>query len=177
LALSCALAWALVASGTTVRPVTVEELTDGSSHVVDGKAVSSYAAWDAGHKAIYTYTSFEVSKLMKGQLRTRTVVVKQFGGRVGNTVSRRMGVREFAAGEEAVLFLYPSPNADGTMLITGLIQGRFSVQRSGGAATVSNGMPVPSRAAPFYEAGAPVAGENRMSLQSLEQRVAREAGR
>ncbi|MGA2989105.1 MAG: hypothetical protein ABSD88_01425 [Candidatus Korobacteraceae bacterium] len=171
LVLFCALAWALAGFGTTIRPATVEQLTHGSSHVVEGKATGSYAAWDAGHKAIYTYTTFEVGKILKGDLTTRTVLVKQFGGRVGNTVSQRIGVRQFAAGEEAVLFLFPSPSADGTMLVTGLMQGRFSVRRSGAAATVSNGVPQPSPATRIYEAGTPVAREHVMSLETLEQRV------
>jgi hypothetical protein len=168
-------AWGLGALATTIRPVTVEQLTAESSHVVEGRAVSSYAAWDGGHKAIYTYTTFEIGKVLKGQLTTRTILVKQFGGQVGNTVSRRIGVRQFAAGEEAVLFLFPG--ADGTMLVTGLMQGRFSVRHSNGGTTVSNGVPPPSPATRSYQVGEPVAQEQGMSLESLEQRVRSAVGR
>ncbi len=171
------LTWTTTAFATTVRPVTVEQLAQGSSHIVIATAGGSYSAWDAAHTAIYTYTTFTVMKSLKGWLPSSTITVKQFGGQVGNMVSRRIGVRQFTVGEELVLFLYPSPNADGTLLITGLMQGRFSVRGAGGAATVSNGMPQPSLVAPVYEAGAPVAQPYRMSLETLEQRVRNDASK
>ena len=177
LVIACLLAWALAGSGTTVRPVTVEQLTAGSTHVVVATAEGSYSAWDVGHNAIYTYTTFLINKALKGQFAHSTFVVKQFGGEVGNTVSRRIGVRQFTAGEQSVLFLFPSPNGDGTMLVTGLMQGRFAVRRSGGSATVSNGLPLPGRAAAIYEVGAPVLEPYRMPLDTLEQRVRNAAGR
>ena len=177
MAILCVFAWSVSAFATTVRPATVEQLAQGSSHIVIARAGDSYAAWDAAHTAIYTYTTFTVMKSLKGWLPSSAITVKQFGGQVGNMVSRRIGVRQFTVGEELVLFLYPSPNADGTLLITGLMQGRFSVRGAGGAATVSNGMPQPSPAAPLYEAGAPVAQPYRMSLDTLEQRVRNAAGK
>ena len=171
IAMTCVLAFAVSAFATTVRPVTVEQLAQGSSHIVIATAGGSYSAWDAGHTAIYTYTTFTVTKSLKGWLPSSTITVKQFGGQVGNMVSRRIGVSQFTVGEKLVLFLYPSPDADGTLLITGLMQGRFSMKGTGGNAVVSNGMPQPSPAAPLYEAGAPVTQPYRMSLDSLEQRL------
>ena len=165
------LACAAAAFATTIRPITVEQLTEGSSLVIEGRAVSSYAAWDRKQQNIYTYTSFAVKKVLKGGVRGDTVVVKQIGGQVDDTEERLVGVHYFAAGEEAVLFLFPSPNADGTMLVTGLMQGRFAVRRAGGAATVSNGVPVPAHSASTREPRAPVAQDSGMTLTTLEQRV------
>ena len=163
---------ASLASATTIRPVSVEHLTAESTHVVEGQAVSSYAAWDAEHKGIYTYTTFQVTKVLKGQLAQSTVIVKQYGGRVGDMVAYRPGVRSLPSGQETVLFLFPSPNGDGTMAVTGLMQGNFTVTHSAaGSKMVSNGVPAPSPDVPTYEAGTPVAHENRMPLTTLEERV------
>ncbi len=55
-----ALCWA-----TTVIPMSVEELTRAASDVVEARAVSSRAAWNAQHTLIYTYTTFELTHSLK----------------------------------------------------------------------------------------------------------------
>ena len=134
-----------LASATTIIPLSVEEMTTKSTHVLRGNATETWTAWNPQHTLIYTYTKFEVTKSLKGQVQ-QTVTVKQMGGRVGNTVQKVAGVRHFRPGEQDVLFLQPSKDHDGTFIVTGLMQGNFLVRRSAsGQMLVSNGVPEVSK--------------------------------
>ena len=86
---------------------------------------------------------------------------------------RRTG---WATGEEAVLFLHPSEKNDGTMVVTGLFQGNFSVQHlQTGETVVGNGVPDVSA---FDSASHTIANfqGNRVTLRELESTVQRVVG-
>jgi hypothetical protein len=155
---------------TTVIPLGIESLTRMSTHVVEGKAVSSTSQWNAEHTFIFTYTQFEVQKTLKGQA-PNTVTVRQIGGTVEGITQKVAGVRHWRPGEEAVLFLQPSSMPDGALVVTGLMQGNFLMRRTlAGQTYVSNGMPDAFE----YKAAA---GEvtsyrgNTMRLEELESRI------
>jgi len=138
LALIAVLALPLFA--TTVTPMSVERLTQASSHVIMGQAGESWSEWNQQHTQIFTYTRFHISKILKGGPAS-TVVVKQMGGRAGGYEQKVAGVRQLQTGERAVLFVHPSQIADGTMVVTGLMQGDFRVIGSEKSeVTVSNGV-------------------------------------
>jgi hypothetical protein len=124
---------------TTVVPMSIERLADASSHVVEGVAGESYSQWNLTHTQIFTYTNFHVTRALKGSAPP-TIVVKQLGGRAGGYEQKVSGVRQFKNGEQAVLFVHASQANDGTAVITGLVQGNFSVISEKGETTVSNGM-------------------------------------
>jgi hypothetical protein len=155
---------------TTVVPMGVEKLTKVSTHIVEGQAVSSAARWNSEHTFIFTYTKFEVRQALKGQT-PGTIVVRQIGGTVDGITQRVAGVRHWRTGEEAVLFLQSSSTPDGSLVVTGLMQGNFMVQRtSAGPTYVSNGVPEAFE----YQAGAAGVANyrgNRLRLEDLESRV------
>lgn len=125
---------------TTVVPMSIEDLTRASSDVIEAHAVRSWTTWNAQHTLIYTYTTFEVSKKLKGAAST-TVTVKQVGGTADGYTQKVSGVRHFQVGEDALLFLRPSVAGDGSLVVVGLIQGNFRVmQSSSGETLVSNGV-------------------------------------
>lgn len=124
---------------TTVVPMSIERLADASSHVVEGVAGRSYSQWNASHTRIFTYTTFHVTRALKGTAPA-TIVVKQMGGQADGYEQKVAGVRQFKNGEQAVLFVHPSQANDGTAVITGVVQGNFSVTSEKGEETVSNGM-------------------------------------
>ncbi len=131
---------AATATATTVVPMSVEELTRAASHIVEGRALNSWSAWNAQHTLIYTYTNFQVGRSLKGGAVT-TITVKQLGGSAGGYTQKVSGVRHFQSGEDALLFLRPSVAADGTLVVVGLMQGNFRMARTaGGEAVVSNGV-------------------------------------
>ncbi|MFB3812956.1 MAG: hypothetical protein ACE14L_02505 [Terriglobales bacterium] len=166
--IAAALFVAATAGATTVKPLSVEELTRAAGSVVEAQAGDSWSAWNAGHSLIYTYTRFTVFRGLKGGSSIE-VIVKQPGGVVGGYAQRVPGVRGFQAGEQAVLFLRPSVDADGTHVVVGLMQGNFRMfPTSSGEMAVSNGAPAAWELTPQ---GTRVYTGTRMSLQQLESRV------
>jgi hypothetical protein len=131
----------LAATATTVVPLSIERLTAASSHVVEGTPLQTWSQWNPQHTMILTFTKFHVERVLKGQA-SGMVIVKQLGGRVGTVVQKVAGVRHLAPGESTVLFLRPGDQSDGTLVITGLMQGNFSVSiAQDGTSMVTNGMP------------------------------------
>jgi hypothetical protein len=135
-----ALAFALCASATTVVPMSVERLTHASTHVMLAQAEESQTQWNADHTLIFTLTKFRVLQSLKGQSGNE-VVVKQMGGRSGAYEQKVSGVKHWQNGDQAMLFLHPSQAGDGTLVVTGLMQGNFRVvPGQGGEPMVSNGV-------------------------------------
>jgi hypothetical protein len=170
----CLLVITALAAATTIIPMSVEKLTQSSSHVLEGAAITTWSQWNAQHNLIYTYTKFQVSSAWKGQAPS-VVVVKQPGGTVGTTKEKVYGVRYLRAGEHSVLFLRPSDERDGTLIITGLVQGNFRVRISpAGQEMVSNGVPEVSS---YSVANGEISsfGGNRMRLDELKTRVVKAA--
>jgi hypothetical protein len=139
LAISLSL-FAAIVSATTVVPVSVEQLTQESSVIVEGKAGESWSKWNSQHSLIFTYTRFQVTRTLKGQLPA-DIVVRQPGGSAEGYIQKIPGVRHWLNGEQAVLFLRPNQTADGSLDVTGLMQGNFAVRKSAtGETVVSNGV-------------------------------------
>ena len=131
---------ALAANATTIVPMSVEELTRAASNVVEGHAQRSWTSWNAQHTLIYTYTTFQVSRSLKGSAAS-VLTVKQPGGSADGYTQKVSGVRHFQEGEDALLFLRPSAASDGTQVVVGLIQGNFRMARTAAGETlVSNGV-------------------------------------
>jgi hypothetical protein len=161
-----------LASATTVIPMSVERLTEVSSHVVEGQAIETWSEWNAQHTQILTYTKFQVARALKGR-SPAVVVVKQLGGTVGETTQKVYGVRYLRPGQETVLFLRPAEELDGTMVISGLMQGNFQVRTSAsGEKLVSNGMPEVSAYSLATREISSYRG-NTMRLDELRSRVQR----
>jgi hypothetical protein len=160
----------LIANTTTVVPMSIERLTAASSHVVEGTPLETWSQWNPQHTLIFTYTKFQVQRVLKGQAPAM-VVVKQLGGIVGTTVQKVAGVRRLNPGERTVLFLRPGDVNDGTLVITGLMQGNFSVRTAqDGTQMVTNGMPEVSAYSVSTGEVTPYRG-NRLRLVELETRV------
>jgi len=141
LSLTALLLSAVVATATTVIPMSVDKMTRLSTVVVEARSIDAHSAWNAEHTVIYTYTRFSVSRVLKGAAPA-TITVKQMGGHADGYTQRVSGVRHWSSGEEAVLFLHPSVANDGTLVVTGLMQGNFYVQHlPTGEVVVGNGVP------------------------------------
>jgi hypothetical protein len=159
-------------SATTVIPLSVENLTRLSSHVVEGRATRSWSQWNAAHTVIFTYTEFQVTNTLKGQAPA-TVAVRQLGGTIDGVTQKVAGVRHWKVGDQSVLFLRPGEIHDGSLVVTGMIQGNFAIYRgASGESLVSNGAPetsayrVATSEVTDYLGGA-------MRLNEIESRVQR----
>lgn len=170
----CLLLVSAVAVATTVIPMSVEKLAQSSSHVLEGAAIANWSEWNPQHNLIYTFTKFRVGNSWKGQAPS-VIVVKQPGGTVGDTTERVYGVRYLRPGERSVLFLRPSDERDGTLIITGLVQGNFRVRTSQtGEQVVSNGAPEVTAYSVGNREVSTFTG-NRMRLDELKARVEKAA--
>lgn len=153
--------------GTTVLPRTVEELTRDSSDVIVGTAGQPRAVWNASRSMIYTVTPVRVERALKGS-RTGTVMVTQMGGTLDGITTKVAGIRQFRASERAALFLRPSGDMPGTFVMTGMMQGRFTIDKDGNVSNGASGVHV-------LDMNAHQLGEyagSKMSLGELERRVA-----
>lgn len=115
-----------VALATTLLKADVATLTRGSSAVVVGKVVGSSSRFTEDKARIITDTEIAVTQTIKGEVPAR-VTVMQPGGEVGDVGQKVAGTARFSDGEEVVLFL---EKRGARFFVTGLAQGKFTVQRS-----------------------------------------------
>jgi hypothetical protein len=163
LLLSLILLAATPARAMLAVPATVEDLARSSDAVVRGKVASVSARWSEDQRRIFTYVEVQPASVWRGAA-PRLVTVLVPGGVVGNIGQRVDGAPGFAKGEEVVVFL--SGAEAGAFRVTGLAQGKFSVQ--GGAAR-----PELSRVS-FVPRAELRAGERvaeQMDVTELERRV------
>ena len=114
-------AWA-----TTMVSMSMEQLIQASSDIVQARVVSQVSAWNATHTQIATITSLAVSQSLKGNASS-TIQVQQLGGTVDYVTQSIMGDVSFRPQSEYVLFLEP---ADGsTYHVVGMSQGVYPVYR------------------------------------------------
>jgi len=162
------------AMATTVIPMSLEELARSASRIVEAEAVSSRSAWNPQHTLIYTYTTFRVTRALKGDT-AQTMIVKQLGGSAEGYTQKVSGVHHAQAGEQALLFLRASAAGDGTYAIVGLLQGHFRMFRArNGETMVSNGI----SGAESLEGGSGAVREftgSPMRLGAAEARIRRAA--
>jgi hypothetical protein len=133
-----ALAGLLAAASAAVAPrMTAEELVAQSELIVRGHVTRSWPAWDSRHKYIWTHYEVAVAEMLRG-LYSTTVTVSEPGGTLDGVSMQTSGAVPFAAGEDAVLFLYKTPI--GYWRVVGGPQGKFTVDREGRVRTGSYGV-------------------------------------
>lgn len=125
--LFCSLALVVGSAGaTTLVAMDVPALTKGSKLVVRAVVVSQASRWSKDGGRIMTDTVLSVSETWKGPVAPQ-VTVMQPGGVVDDIGQKVHGTVTFKVGEEVVLFL---EGRGDRFLITGMVQGRFKVDRS-----------------------------------------------
>lgn len=127
------------ASATSLRPVTLEQLSTRASLIFYGRVISNEVRKDDQSGRIATFTEFEVIDLIKGETGG-THTIKQIGGYHKETDTRLLihGVPEFHTEKNYVVFL-PEKSALGFSSPLGLHQGRFSVVTVDNEQIVSSG--------------------------------------
>ena len=163
-----------VAFATTVKPMSVEDLTTAAPTIVEGRATDSWSGWNPQHTLIYTFTRVRISKTLKGAA-VDAVLIKQLGGSAEGYTQKVAGVHPMRVGDNVVLFLRPSEARDGTMVIVGLMQGNFRIERDAktGTVIVNNGVADVSQSSP---SGVGDYRGSKLTLRQLEARVRRSTG-
>lgn len=102
------------------------------SPVIVRGTVSSVESILAGEDAtLLTEVQLSVSEVFRGSTDGDVISVRVLGGRFGVREARVYGTPTFRVGEELVLFARPTKA--GWLTVTGLFQGKISIERSGGA--------------------------------------------
>jgi hypothetical protein len=91
-------------SATVVLPAEFSEVVTGSQIIVHGRVLEVRPEWTDGRRRIESVVTVEPSAFLRGT-PTPTVSFRVPGGQIGRLKSVTVGVPEFRAGEEVVLFL------------------------------------------------------------------------
>jgi hypothetical protein len=112
------------ARATTMVSMSMQQLAQASSDIVQAHVVNQVSEWNTAHTQIVTITTLAVSQTLKGNVPA-TIQVRQLGGTVGNLTVSVPGDVAFRPQGEYVLFLEP---ADGSNYhVVGMTQGAYPV--------------------------------------------------
>ena len=135
LALAVGLAAPAAHATMMVKPMTLDEVTAESKHVVHGVVTSVVSERDE-HGLPATWTTFAVAETLKGAA-AHTLTIKQYGVArplADGTLTRLSGMPRYEVGEEVVLFLRGASRRGFTSPV-GLGQGTYRVKRRDGRTT------------------------------------------
>jgi hypothetical protein len=154
------------AGATLARAATFEEKVAGAESIVLGKCTATRSQWDADHRWIVTYSTFDVEKSLKGQSGPQLTLITP-GGVVGDIHQDTIGIPAFREGDENVVFVR-NTNVGPTVLF--FDQGAYEVTKdSRGDRMVA---PVPTEAVHVdLQRGMAVPDESPRTLQQFERDV------
>jgi|GEM_PF-4335406 len=115
---------ATVTLGTTVVKMSLAQMTQGASLVVEGVVVDKSSRWDENHRYIITEVSVAVNRTLKGKAIS-PLTIRTLGGEVGGVGMYVAGSPRFEVGQEALLLLEPHPIRD--WRVVGFHQGKYDV--------------------------------------------------
>jgi len=120
---------------TTMKYLSVAQLTEESSVIVVGKVEAVECQWNVDHTMITTLVKVALSDVFKGAPTESVITIKLIGGSIGNIETVLIGSPTFRIGEETLLFLRAVNEEpfNGLLTVTGLAQGKFEIQPGTGA--------------------------------------------
>jgi hypothetical protein len=119
---------ALPAGATTLVRMSLSQLVQASSTIVEGQVVGRTTRLNASHTRIYTDTTVQLEKALKGQPPS-TLTVEQPGGTIGNIHVRVPGTAFLRPQTQYILFLEPVAGSSTTYHMVGMLQGAFRVYK------------------------------------------------
>jgi len=134
-----AAAMAISVQATTVIIPSDDELIIGSRAIVKGQVTSIGSSYDANQRGFFTYITLRVTEVLKGQITTREVVLKEPGGIAGGFGSMFFGVPQFTVDEQVLLYL--DTWQDGSLRVYQWFMGKFAI-----SSDASSGQMITSRA-------------------------------
>lgn len=104
LALALIAPWS-AANATTMRPLDLEKLSGQAELIVTGTPVSREVAASRDGRYPFTFVTFKVDEVLKGQVRDRQLVLRFDGGELGGERLVVHGMPELVTGEHYLLFI------------------------------------------------------------------------
>ncbi len=102
--------------------------------IVRGRASDQYTDWGKGKqsKAIFTYTTFIISEVLKGELKETSILLRQPGGEKDGTELHVPGAATFQRDEDLVVLLGNKDTDDNSYDVPGLTTGKYNVVEQNG---------------------------------------------
>ncbi len=129
LSLLALLACAPTLSASIAELATFDEKVENAATIVLGTCVSTESHWDAEHRWIVTFSTFQVEKVIKGFPGISTLTIVTPGGSVGGLHQETIGVPAFHTGDERVLFVKMTKSGPTVLYFD---QGTYGVRFEGG---------------------------------------------
>ena len=107
-----------------VKLLTLEQMIETAEVVFIGVCISSESKEDQQINRMVDVTKFEVIEVIKGNI-SDTHAIHHYGGMVGKSASRIIGMPTYASGEKVILFLHPESQYRLTSPV-GMFQGKFN---------------------------------------------------
>ncbi|MGE0825455.1 MAG: matrixin family metalloprotease [Candidatus Binatia bacterium] len=114
-----------MADATLVVPVSDSALARQADAIVIGTIHDFQSTWDDNQQQIVTDITLTIHQVLKGDIRTRRLTIKQPGGTVGDLELWIDGAPQFTPGEKVLLFL--SQKSDASLQVLYLYQGKFAI--------------------------------------------------
>ena len=93
---------------TVVKAHTLDEKAELSSLIVRGTVKNVTTDWYKVNASAHTLITLRVSEVLKGKMpKTKEVIIRQPGGKIGDFDHRVEGVSQWEANEEVIMFLEP----------------------------------------------------------------------
>lgn len=128
------LLWAGALAATTVKQLSLGELTQTSDVIVLGEVTDQRT--DVVEGRVFTTTTLTPQEIWKGSASQQRVVMRHLGGRTDDLETRVAGMPSFQMGEKVLVFLVKPKNYK-FFIVNGLAQGKLTVD--GGTATPNVG--------------------------------------
>ena len=117
---------AIPVGASTFLKMDQKALVRDSAAVVQGEVIAVSSFWDKSGRIVVTEAIVRVEDEVFGNVPS-TVVVRTYGGRVGDFVVEAHGFPTFQKSERVLLYL--EPENDGAMKVTGYQQGQYRLVR------------------------------------------------
>jgi len=93
------------ARATSLAPLTIEQMTDGATWIVEGTVQEVWTEIDAETGRVWTRASLDVTDVLKGPSDPTTLVIDSEGGTSGAVTTTISGRAQFSEGEDVFVFL------------------------------------------------------------------------
>src|ERR1044071_793430 len=95
---------------TTAIVPTDEQMVVESRAIVTGRVADIFSSVDSRTNLVYTYVRLDVNTVLKGNIVSRQIVLKELGGETANHGTLVFGTPKFEVGRDVLLYLSSWPD-------------------------------------------------------------------
>ncbi|HEU4389848.1 MAG TPA: putative Ig domain-containing protein, partial [Blastocatellia bacterium] len=146
-----------------------DEMIVRARAIVRGKVVGVYSQFDDTRHVVFTYVTLRVKEVLKGEIRSREVVIKMPGGEDRGLATVVHGTPAFSPGENALVYLASWP--DGSLAVDNLFLGKFSLVEESASGQTFVVREAPGSHVDVLPGSGPCAATDRMELGAYRRMV------